>query len=132
VPGLRARPADAAADPDLIVLSQHWRPDLVVHEVIELAAPLLSRRLQVPGVVHGIGPMFPVYAELIGPAGAAIGEPGLGAQVSAEQALDLCPPSLRPDGPPPWPEALPLRPSADEPGPVPPHGVGGPQHLTHG
>jgi UDP:flavonoid glycosyltransferase YjiC (YdhE family) len=64
--------------------------------------------------------MFPFYAQLIGPAGAAIGEPGLWAQVSAEQALDLCPPSLQPDGPPPWPGAIPLRPSAGEYGAVPP------------
>jgi hypothetical protein len=88
---------------DLIVMAQRWRPDLVVHEVIEMAAPLPARRLAVPGVVHGIGPMFPLYAQLIGPAGAAIGEPGPWAQVSAEQALDLCPPSLQPDGAPPWP-----------------------------
>jgi hypothetical protein len=47
--------------------------------------------------------VFSFYARLIGSAGAAIGEPGLWAQVSAEQALDLCPPSLQPDGPPPWP-----------------------------
>jgi UDP:flavonoid glycosyltransferase YjiC (YdhE family) len=105
---------------DLIVMTQTWRPDLVVHEVLEMAGPLLGRRLAVPGVVHGIGPMFPFYAHLIGLAGAAIGEPGLWARVAAEQAVDLCPPSLQPDGPPPWPGAVPLRPSAGEPGPVPP------------
>jgi UDP:flavonoid glycosyltransferase YjiC (YdhE family) len=105
---------------DLIVMAQGWRPDLVVHEVLEMAAPLLGRRLELPGIVHGIGPMFPFYAHLIGPAGAAFGEPGLWAHVSAERALDLCPPSLQPDGPPPWPGALPLRPSAGEPGAVPP------------
>src|SRR3954470_8317925 len=105
---------------DLLAMTQEWRPDLVVHEVLEVAAPLLGRRLGVPAVVHGIGPMFPFYAQLIGPAGAAIGEPGLWAQVSVERALDLCPPSLQPDGPPPWPGAVPLRPSAGEPGPVPP------------
>ncbi|WP_369133479.1 glycosyltransferase [Modestobacter sp. I12A-02662] len=105
---------------DLIAMAQAWRPDLVVHEVLETAAPLLCRQLDVPGVVHGIGPMFPSYPELIDPAGAAIGEPGLWAQLSTERALDLCPPSLQPDGPPPWPGALPLRPSAGEPGPVPP------------
>ncbi|WP_222269048.1 glycosyltransferase [Modestobacter marinus] len=105
---------------DLIAMAQEWRPDLVVHEVLETAAPLLCRRLEVPGVVHGIGPMFPFYPELIRPAGAAIGEPELWAQLSAERALDLCPPSLQPDGPPPWPRAVPVRPSAGEPGPVPP------------
>jgi hypothetical protein len=62
----------------------------------------------------------PVYSELIGPAGAAIGEPGLWTQVSAERALDLCPPSLQPEGPPPWPGPFPLRPSAGDPGALPP------------
>src|SRR5919107_1654687 len=62
---------------DLVVMAHRWRPDLVVHEVLEVAGSLLGRRLEVPGVVHGIGPMFPFYAQLIGPAGAAIGEPRL-------------------------------------------------------
>ena len=73
-----------------------------------------------PAIVHGIGPMFPFYPHLIGPAGAVIGEPGLWEQASSERALDICPPSLQPDdGPPPWPGATPVRPSAGEPGPVP-------------
>jgi UDP:flavonoid glycosyltransferase YjiC (YdhE family) len=105
---------------DLVAMTEDWRPDIVVHEVLELAGSLLARRLGVPGVVHGIGPMFPFYALLIGPAGAALGEPGLWDHASSEQALDVCPPSLQPDGPPPWPEAGLLRPSAGEPGPVPP------------
>jgi len=106
---------------DLLTMTEDWRPDVVVHEVLEEAGALLAARLRVPGVVHGIGPMFPFYAQLIGPAGAAIDEPGLWETASAERALDICPPSLRPDdGPPPWPAATPLRPSAGEPGPVPP------------
>ena len=106
---------------DLVAMAQEWRPDVVVHEVLEAAGPLLARRLAVPGVVHGFGPMFPMYAALLGPAGAAIGQPDLWAQASTEQALDLCPPSLQPDdGPAPWPDATPLRPSPGEPGDVPP------------
>ena len=104
---------------DLVAMAQGWHPDVVVHEVLELAGSLLARRLGVPGVVHGIGPMFPFYAQLLGPAGVAIGEPELWAQASSEQALDLCPPSLQPDGPPPWSVTTPLRPSAGEPGPLP-------------
>jgi UDP:flavonoid glycosyltransferase YjiC (YdhE family) len=105
---------------DLVPATREWRPDVVVHEVLETAGPLLARSLGVPGVVHGIGPMFPMYAELIGPVGAAIGEPDLWAQASSEHALDICPPSLQPDAPPPWPGASPVRPSAGEPGPVAP------------
>ncbi len=104
---------------DLVVMAREWRPDLIVHEVLETAGPLLARRLDVPGVVHGIGPMFSFYAQLIGHVGEAIGEPELWAQASTEQALDPCPPSLQPDGPAPWRIATPLRPSAGEPGQVP-------------
>lgn len=104
---------------DLVVLAEDWRPDVVVHEVLEAAGSRLALLLDVPGVVHGIGPMFPFYADLLGPAGALVGWPDLWAQASSEQALDLCPPSLHPDGPPPWPAARPVRPSAGEPGPVP-------------
>ena len=103
---------------DLVVMAREWRPDLIVHEVLETAGPLLARRLDVPAVVHGIGPMFPFYAPLIGHLGDAMGEPDLWAQVSSEQALDLCPISLQPEGAPPWPIATPLRPSAGEPGQV--------------
>ena len=107
---------------DLVAMSREWRPDVVVHEVLEAGGSLLSRELEVPGVVHGIGPMFPMYAGLIGATGAALGEPELWAQAASEHALDICPPSLQPDdGPPPWPRAAPLRPSAGEPGQVPPH-----------
>jgi UDP:flavonoid glycosyltransferase YjiC (YdhE family) len=105
---------------DLLELAQAWRPDVVVHEPLEAAGSLLARQLDVPAVVHGVGPMFPVYAELLGPAGAAVGRPELWEVASSERALDLCPPSLQPDGPRPWPDATPLRPSAGEPGRLPP------------
>jgi UDP:flavonoid glycosyltransferase YjiC (YdhE family) len=119
---------------DLAELAQAWRPDLVVHEVLEMAGPLLAQRLQVPAVVHGFGPMFPFYAALIPPAGAAIGEPDLWSHLSTERALDLCPPSLSPEGPPPWADPLPLRPSAGEPGPVPAevaHALAGDQPVAY-
>jgi UDP:flavonoid glycosyltransferase YjiC (YdhE family) len=104
---------------DLVIMAREWRPDLIVHEVLETAGPLLARRLDLPGVVHGLGPMFPFYAQLIGHLGEAMDEPDLWAQASSEQALDLCPISLQPEGPPPWQIATPLRPSAGEPGQVP-------------
>jgi UDP:flavonoid glycosyltransferase YjiC (YdhE family) len=119
VVALFGRPA-AARLTDLTTLVADWRPDLVVHEVLELAGPLLAHRLGVPGVVHGLGPMFPFYAVLADPAGAAAGDPTLWDKLSAERCLDICPPSLRPDGPALWPHALPLRPSPGEQGAVPP------------
>jgi UDP:flavonoid glycosyltransferase YjiC (YdhE family) len=120
---------------DLVEMTRPWRPDIIVHEVLESAGPLLARRLGVRAIVHGIGPLFPFYAQLIGPAGAAIGEPGLWAQASSEQAIDICPPALRPDdGPPPWPAATPLRPSAGERGDVPREvadALAGDQHVAY-
>ena len=105
---------------DLTALARDWRPDLVVHEVLELAGSLLARRLGVPGFVHGFGPMFPFYAELIGAVAGAVGDPDLWAHLSTETYLDICPPALQPDGPAPWPHARPLRPDPGEAGPVPP------------
>ena len=105
---------------DLVAMSARWRPDLVVHEVLEVAGSLLADRLGVPGVVHGVGPMFGMYAPVIGAAGAVIGEPGLWDRLAMERAVDLCPPSLQPDEPPPWPATVPVRPDAGEHGPVPP------------
>ena len=119
VVALFGTPALARLD-DLRVLAEEWRPDVVVHEVLEPAGSMLATRLGVPGVVHGIGPMFASYAFLIQAAGAAIGRHDLWEQLSGERAVDLCPPSLQPDGPPPWPATIPVRPDAGEPGPVPP------------
>jgi UDP:flavonoid glycosyltransferase YjiC (YdhE family) len=119
VVALFGAPALARLD-DLVDMASEWRPDVVVHEVLEQAGSMLAGKLGVPGVVHGIGPMFPFYAQLIGAAGAAVGEPELWQQLSTERALDLCPPSLQPDGPRPWPAAVAVRPSAGEHGPLPP------------
>ena len=119
VVALFGTPALARLD-DLGALTAEWRPDVIVHEVLEPAGSMLASRLGVPGVVHGIGPMFPFYAELVGAVGVAIGEPALWERLSTERAVDLCPASLQPDGPAPWPEPVTVRPDAGEGGPVPP------------
>lgn len=89
VVALFGAPALARLD-DLVTMGSEWRPDVVVHEVLEQAGSLLAGRLGVPAVVHGIGPMFPFYAPLISAAGAAIGEPDLWQQLSTEQAAGTC------------------------------------------
>jgi hypothetical protein len=119
VVALFGAPALARLD-DLVAMAAGWRPDIIVHEVLEPAGSMLATRLGVPGVVHGVGPMFPFYAELIGAVGAAIGVPELWERLSAERAVDLCPPSLQPDGSPPWAETVAVRPDAGEGGRVPP------------
>lgn len=112
-------PALARLD-DLASMAAQWRPDIVVHEVLEEAGSMLADRLGVPGVVHGLGPMFPSYAQLIDAAAAAIGRPELWERLSEERAVDLCPPSLQPDGPQPWRDTVAVRPDAGEGGELPP------------
>ncbi len=104
---------------DLADLTAGWRPDVIVHEVLEPAGSMLAGRLGVAGVVHGIGPMLSMYAPLITAAGAAIGDPGLWERLAAERAVDLCPPSLQPDGPRPWAATVAVRPDAGEDAPLP-------------
>ena len=95
-------------------LAGEWRPDLVVHEPLELAGPMLARELDVPSVLHGYGPMFPEYAELGPVVAEAAGDPELWGHLLGSTVLDICPPALRPDLPALWPGALDLRPTAGE------------------
>ena len=45
---------------DLLPLARAWRPDLLVHEHAELAAPLVGAVLGVPSVTHAFGTAIPV------------------------------------------------------------------------
>ncbi len=54
--GAWATPAMAA---QLLPLARHWRPDLLVHEAAELAAPLVGAVLGVPTVTHAFGTAVP-------------------------------------------------------------------------
>ena len=45
---------------DLVAVARHWRPDLLVHEHAELAAPLVGALLDVPSVTHSFGTAVPV------------------------------------------------------------------------
>jgi Erythromycin biosynthesis protein CIII-like, N-terminal domain len=40
---------------DLRPLVDEWRPDIIVHEAGELAAPIVAARLGVPNVCQGYG-----------------------------------------------------------------------------
>ncbi len=44
---------------DLRTLTQEWRPDLVVHDLAELAGPLLATELGVPHATHSFGSCSP-------------------------------------------------------------------------
>ena len=100
-----------------------WRPDVVVHDPLELAGPMVARALGLPSVLHGYGPMFHEYDTFAGVAVGAAGEPDLWQHMRGQECLDICPPALRPPGPALWPDAFDLRPSSGEPGR---HGLPGP------
>ena len=102
--------------PGLLDMAGRWRPDVVVHEPLELGGVMLARHLGLPSVTHGFGPMFREYGALGPIVAGATGDPGVWDEMLAGTALDICPPALRPPGAALWPEALDLRPSAGEAG----------------
>ncbi len=106
---------------DVLELVRTWRPDLVVHDTVELGSATAAVVHGIPHVTHGYGPMVPgtsAFAAAIGSAVTAAGLPDPIPAVFAAPYLDLCPPSLRDAEPNPWPAVHPLRPSAGEAAPI--------------
>jgi hypothetical protein len=94
-----------------------WRPELMVHDTLELGSAAAAVLRGIPYVTHGYGPMIPDTRYFAGAIGAAIAEAGLPDPVPAVFAapyLDVCPPGLRGTQPYPWPVTHPLRPTAGE------------------
>jgi UDP:flavonoid glycosyltransferase YjiC (YdhE family) len=113
---------------DVQELVTTWRPDLVVHDTLELGSPTVAAALGIAHVTHGYGPMVPgtpIFAAAIGSAIKAGGLPDPTAAVFAAPYLDICPPSLRGSEPNPWTTTYPVRPSAGEvePGETMPQGL---------
>jgi UDP:flavonoid glycosyltransferase YjiC (YdhE family) len=93
--------AAPAKVPDLVEVVATWRPDLIVHDVTDFAGPVVAAHAAVPGVAHGLGPLFPIEffraaAELVEPVWRewAVTAPPLGGMF-ASPYLDICPPSLQ-------------------------------------
>jgi UDP:flavonoid glycosyltransferase YjiC (YdhE family) len=102
---------------DLLDLLHGWRPDLVVHDTLELGSPTAAAMRGIPHVTHGYGPMVPNTSYFAAAIGAAISDAGLPdptPDVFATPYLDICPPSLRGTEPNPWATIHPLRPSPGE------------------
>jgi UDP:flavonoid glycosyltransferase YjiC (YdhE family) len=84
---------------DLLTLCARWRPDLIVHEEAEYAAPLVAAQLGIACVTHSwAAPARPepeqeLFRELMGPIWAAhhAGAPRL----TGEVYLDACPPAFQ-------------------------------------
>jgi UDP:flavonoid glycosyltransferase YjiC (YdhE family) len=108
---------------DVSELLHRWRPDLVVHDTLDLGSPTAAVMHGVPHVTHGYGPMVPDtdrFAAAIGSAITGAGLPDPIPGVFAAPYLDICPPGLRGTEPNPWTAIHPLRPS---PGEIEPHGA---------
>ncbi|MFF5229093.1 nucleotide disphospho-sugar-binding domain-containing protein [Dactylosporangium sp. NPDC000521] len=89
--------------PDIVALARAWRPDLVVTEPVEYAAPLAATLLGIPWVLHHWG--LPVPGAVHRAALADIADRllrladtlGVAQPTDAPLAtVDTCPPSLRP------------------------------------
>jgi UDP:flavonoid glycosyltransferase YjiC (YdhE family) len=89
---------------DLQTVIQEWQPDVVVHEIAELAAPMVCTALGVPYVDVGYGPLAP--RSLLEAAGSAVAphwrarglEPHPLAGLYRYLYVDPCPPALQSPG----------------------------------
>lgn len=111
--------AAAARARDLALFSSQWKPDLVVHDPLEIGAAAVAVTARTSHVTHGYGPMHAENDEMITAIGSALAN-AVGVDpteaVFAAPYLDICPPAMRTQNPMPWHDVRPLRPSAGEPG----------------
>jgi UDP:flavonoid glycosyltransferase YjiC (YdhE family) len=102
---------------DVRELMDTWRPDIVVHDTLELGSPTAAAMHGIPHVTHGYGPMVPGTTRFAAAIGSAVTDAGLPdptAAVFAAPYLDICPPGLRGAEPNPWTTIYALRPSPGE------------------
>ena len=108
---------------DVAALLEDWRPDLVVHDTLELGGSTVALAHGIPHLTHGYGPTVPGSAEFglaIGETIAAAGLPDPVPAVFAAPYLDPCPPGLRGPEPTPFTDVRPVRATAGDPdGPAP-------------
>lgn len=104
---------------DVAALIERWRPDLLVHDTLELGGAAAAEIHGVPHLTHGYGPTVPGTETLGRTAGAAVAAGGLPDPVPAifsAPYLDPCPPSLRGPEPTPWTDVRPIRATSGDPG----------------
>ncbi|WP_420121414.1 glycosyltransferase [Nakamurella sp.] len=102
---------------DLLAGFDRWRPDLVVHDTVEVGGATAALVAGIPHVLHSYGPMVPAQGDFARAIGAVVAGAGLPDPIEAVFAapyLQVCPPSLAPDGAEPWTDVVPIRPSAGE------------------
>ena len=83
----------------LVPMAASWRPDVVVHELYELAGWEAAAAAGAPDVLHGFGVLegsLPELAEHVGSVVAEqLGTPNRASDLFAAPYLDPCPPSLQ-------------------------------------
>ena len=110
---LFGRPGIARAR-ELMPLAAHWRPDVVVHELLEVGgweAAAVSGALD---VVHGFGTHVPYLVDLAGlifdTTARELGTANRTSALFAAPYVDPCPRILQPPGEEPFADIRPLRP----------------------
>ena len=100
----------------LRALTADWRPDLIVHPPVDIAAPLIAAELGVPSVTCGTGGVPPAdLLEALEAAVAPLWQEAAMAQPAfcglfQHRYLDIFPPSLQHDRGPATPVTMPMRP----------------------
>lgn len=111
--------AAAARARDFAAFWSSWKPDLVVHDPLELGAAAVAVTARTAHVTHGYGPMHAENDDMISLIGSALAA-AIGVDptesVFAAPYLDICPPALRTRDQMAWRDVRPLRPTAGEPG----------------
>jgi hypothetical protein len=80
---------------DVLLLIETWRPDLVIHEMMELGTPSAAVARGIPHITHGYGPMMPNRDRFLAMIGSTIGAAGFCDPIPETLAtpyLDICPP----------------------------------------
>jgi UDP:flavonoid glycosyltransferase YjiC (YdhE family) len=101
----------------LLELIDRWRPELIVHDTVEVAGPTAAQLAGIPHVLHSYGPLVPGQGAFAAQIGAAVAQAGLPDPIPgvfAAPYLDVCPPDLQPEGTAPWTTVIPIRPTAGE------------------
>lgn len=113
-------PAAVAAVTQLFAAASEWRPDVIVHEVGEFAAPAVASALGIPNVSHGFGLVIPrermaAAAAFAAPAWEQLGlEPAELGGMYDHAYIDIYPPSLQPEDLSYLPVRLPRRPASGD------------------
>src|SRR5205823_2251281 len=87
--------------PALRRVTEQWRPDLIVHDPADFAAPLVAESLGVRSIQHSWGPAIPlvisrVAATAMEPAWRSAGlQPDVYGGMYRGLYIDVCPPALQ-------------------------------------